>query len=130
MQTTSGVRNFVSSQRFPGYQIILRNSYVPIILLPMSPSIRTLGAATLISTPPSSQTITRPGPNAFSSKSLLLRDSTGKFSRSIASLLSPGCSGGSFRKDQERRIPFWMIRKSKCGLPVLCWWITNLEKVE
>jgi hypothetical protein len=115
-----GILNFVSNQRFPGYQIILRNSYVPVTLLPISLSTSVPGEATFTSTPPSSQTITRPWPKASSSNFLLLSDSTGKFSRSTASLLSPGRSGGAFKRDQERKIPFWTIRRSKCDLPVLC----------
>jgi hypothetical protein len=107
------VRNFVSNQRLPGYQRIRRNSYLPETLLPVKVKTNSLGDRASISTSPSSQAATRPNPKASSSKFLLSIDSAEKLSLSIASLLSPPRQGGSFKRDQERKIPFWMSLRSK-----------------
>ena len=121
--------NFVINQRFPGYQRMRRNSYFPSTFLPAKTKIRSLGDTTSNSTSPSSQGQTRPMPKASSSKFLLSIESAEKLSLSIASLLSPPLHGGSFKRDQERKIPFWMILKSKWVRPVLCWCTTNLDGI-
>lgn len=94
----------LSIHRFPGYQRIRRNLYVPDIFDPANRSLSSAAASGPISTCPSSQATTGPRPKASSSKTGLETASTGKLSLSIASRFSPARRGGSFSRDQERSL--------------------------
>jgi hypothetical protein len=115
-----GSCNLVSIQRFPGYHLIRRNSYLPENLLPLKTATNCLVDNISISISPISQALTLPDPKASSSKFRQLIESAVKLSLSIANRFSPKRRGGSRRRDQERIFPFRIILMSKCTRPVLC----------